>query len=140
MGGQQSDWTGLQKSISALNAGGSKVALDPVAVTNSVKTQGDAQIASQSNDNSTFKGYLEFITTNSVTNTIVYMNRIIERDEQTDTDETIVRIEAGRSLKGTYYTREGTGISFTTELQSALFGVQASAGLIIASCVTLLYF
>ena len=44
------------------------------------------------------------------------MNRIIEQEEQTTSDESIIRIEAGRSIKGTYYTRDGTGISFTTEL------------------------
>ena len=116
MGGQQSDWTGLWKEISTTQSGGTKLELDPISVTNSVKTQGASQIDSQSRDNSSFKGYLEYTTTNDVTSTTVYMNRLIERSEQTTTDEDVIRIEAGRSLKGTYYTREGTGISFTTEL------------------------
>ena len=140
MGGQQSNWTGLWKNIDTAQASGSKLALDKISVTNSVKTQGASQIDSQSRDNSSFAGYLEFTTTNAVTTTTVYMNRIIEREEQTTTDESVVRIEAGRSLKGTYYTREGTGISFTTELQAALYGVECSVGLIIASCAMMLSF
>ena len=68
------------------------------------------------------------------------MNRLIERTEQTTTDEEVIRIEAGRSLKGTYYTRDGTGISFTTELQGAMPSFVASVGLLVASCATLMVF
>ena len=71
---------------------------------------------------------------------MVYMNRLIEREEQTEDDESVIRIEAGRSLKGTYYTRDGTGISFTTELQRAMLSYSASVGLLVASCATLMAF
>ena len=141
MGGQQSDWTGLYLSISALKTSGTKEALQPISVTNSVKTQGASQIDSQSRDNSSFAGYLEWTAnTASVISTMVYMNRLIEREEQTEDDESVIRIEAGRSLKGTYYTRDGTGISFTTELQGAMLSYSASVGLLVASCATLMAF
>ena len=81
MGGQQSDWHGLKKKIDALQNSGTKLALEPISVTNSVKTQGASQIESQSRDNSDFKGYLEFVTSGSDTTTTVYMNRLIERTE-----------------------------------------------------------
>jgi len=68
------------------------------------------------------------------------MNRLIETTEQTTTDESVIRIEAGRSIKGTYYTKDATSIDFTTELKSAMFGVKATVGLLIASCATLLTF
>ena len=140
MGGQQSDWTGLYLTISALKSANTKEALLPISVTNSVKTQGASQIDSQSRDNSDFKGYLSWTSTNNVMSTTVFMNRLIERTEQTTTDEEVIRIEAGRSLKGTYYTRDGTGISFTTELQGAMPSFVASVGLLVASCATLMVF
>ena len=66
--------------------------------------------------------------------------RKIERDEQTNDDNSIIRIEAGRSIKGTYYTKEGTSINFTTELQGAMSGLVSSVGLLIATSVVLLSF
>ena len=44
------------------------------------------------------------------------MNRLIKTTEQTREDQTVIRIEAGRSIKGTYYTRDTSGITFTTQL------------------------
>ena len=81
MGGQQSDWTGLWKEIKTAQAGGTKLALDKISVTNSVKTQGASQIDSQSRDNSSFAGYLEFVTSSGTTTTVVHMNRLIEKEE-----------------------------------------------------------
>ena len=69
-----------------------------------------------------------------------YVQRLIEKDEQTDTDETVVRIEAGRSIKGTYYQKDGTGINFTVDLKSAMSGLVGATGLAIAASITLLTF
>lgn len=52
----------------------------------------------------------------TITSSTAYVQRLIEKDEQTDTDETVIRLEAGRSLKGTYYQKDGTGINFTVDL------------------------
>ena len=109
----------------------------PISCTNAIKIAGSSQIETDARDNSTFKGYMEFVdessntfaevadlatpwvgTAGSVTidASTAYVQRIIEKDEQTDADETIIRIEAARSLKGTYYQKDGTGINFTVDL------------------------
>ena len=81
-------------------------------------------------------------TAGSVTldTSVVYVQRLIEKDEQTDTDETVVRLEAGRSLKGTYYQKDGTGINFTVALKSAMSGLVGATGLAIAASIPLLAF
>ena len=76
----------------------------------------------------------------TIDNSIAYVQRLIERDEQTDADETVVRLEAGRSLKGTYYQKDGTGINFTVDLKSAMSGLVGATGLAIAASITLLTF
>ena len=90
MGGQQSDWTGLTLSIPTAAqtadanksyAGGAKVELEKISVTNSVQTQGGAKIKEESNNNSDFEGYLEFKSNVSVIQTEVYLNRLIEQTE-----------------------------------------------------------
>ena len=88
-------------------------------MTNSIKTGGNSNILTDARDNSTFDGYIEWIETTGDTTTDkceVYINRLIEKTEQTEADGSIVRIEAARSLKGAYYQKDGTAISFTVEL------------------------
>ena len=83
---------------------------------------------------------MSFTTSAGQTLTNVFLNKLIEESEQTKTDETVIRIEAGRSLRGVYYTASDAPIQFTTELQGALSGFAATIGLTIASCATLLAF
>ena len=115
-------------------------------MTNSIKTGGNSNILSDSRDNSTFDGYIHWYYGDDGTASAppskctVYINRLIEREEQTETDGSVVRIETGRSLKGAYYQKDGTAISFTVELQGAMNSLVAAAGLVLASSVMLLTF
>ena len=80
----------------------------PISCTNAIKIAGSSQIETDARDNSTFKGYMEFVdessntfaevadlatpwvgTAGSVTidASTAYVQRIIEKDEQTDADE-----------------------------------------------------
>ena len=74
------------------------------------------------------------------TKATVKIQRLIEREEQTETDGTIERIETGRSLKGTYYQKDGTGINFTVSLTGAMNSLTAAAGLALATSACLLAF
>ena len=137
MGNTQSEWTGVKLSVSVtLNENGYYDFL-PISCTNAIKIAGSSQIETDARDNSTFKGYMHFYDASdnavadsddlaspwlgnagskTIDTSIAYVQRLIEKDEQTDTDETVIRIEAGRSLKGTYYQKDGTGINFTVDL------------------------
>ena len=55
--------------------------LEKISVTNSVQTQGGAKIKEESNNNSEFEGYLEFKANAAVTQTEVYLNKLIEETE-----------------------------------------------------------
>ena len=84
---------------------------------NSIKTGGNTSIQENARDNSSFKGELEWIATAAPpTSCKVKIVRLIEETEQTNDDASIERIETGRSLKGAYYQKDGTGVSFTIEL------------------------
>jgi len=63
----------------------------------------------------------------------VYITRLIERDEQTEDDQSIIRIEKLRELKGTYYQKDGTGINFTITLESAMHSLTTFAGITLAA-------
>ena len=137
MGNTQSEWTGVKLAVSVtLNENGYYDFL-PISCTNAIKIAGSSQIETDARDNSTFKGYMHFYDASStgvetndnlnspwigtqgsktIDTSIAYVQRLIEKDEQTDTDETVIRLEAGRSLKGTYYQKDGTGINFTVDL------------------------
>ena len=134
MGNTQSEWTGVKLAVSVtINETGYYDFL-PISCTNAIKIAGSSQIETDARDNSTFQGYMYFYdgsttpvdpvpnpwvgTTGSATisTSTAYVQRLIEQDEQTDTDETVIRLEAGRSLKGTYYQKDGTGINFTVDL------------------------
>ena len=150
MGDTLSDWTGVTLNISStdpyLNAVTANTALDKISMTNSIKTGGNSNILSDSRDNSTFNGYIDWYYGESgseaapPTKCTVYINRLIEKTEQTLDDGTVVRIESGRSLKGAYYQKDGTAISFTVELQGALNSLVTAAGLAIASTALLISF
>ena len=96
MGNTLSDWTGVTKAISSSDtyhntATSVKTELDQISMTNSIKTGGDSTIETNARDNSTFKGWLEFYygsdgATTPPTKCTVYIQRKIERDEQTTSD------------------------------------------------------
>ena len=151
MGDTLSDWTGVTLNVSSTDTYSTdnavqKVQLDKISMTNSIKTGGNSNILSDSRDNSTFDGYIHWYygddgtTAAPPTKCTVYIQRLIEREEQTETDGSVVRIETGRSLKGAYYQKDGTAISFTVELQGAMNSLVAAAGLVLASSVMLLTF
>ena len=149
MGDTLSDWTGVTLNVASSdtyhNAVQSGTQLKKISMTNSIKTGGNSNILSDSRDNSTFDGYIDWYygddgATTPPTKCEVYINRLIEKSEQTLDDGTIVRIESGRSLKGAYYQKDGTAISFTVELQAALNSLVAAAGLAIASTALLISF
>lgn len=159
MGNTQSEWTGVKLAITnTLNENGYYDFL-PISCTNAIKIAGSSQIETDARDNSTFKGYMHFYDADNsaisdsladpwtgaagsvtIDNALAYVQRLIEQDEQTDTDETVIRLEAGRSLKGTYYQKDGTGINFTVDLQSAISSLVGATGLAIAATVSLLTF
>ena len=151
MGDTLSDWTGVTLNIASTDTYVSDTTtantqLDKISMTNSIKTGGNSNILSDSRDNSTFEGYIDWYYGESGSETApptkctVYINRLIEKTEQTLDDGTVVRIESGRSLKGAYYQKDGTAISFTVELQGALNSLVAAAGLAIASTALLISF
>lgn len=70
----------------------------------------------------------------------VYINRKIEREEQTLDDGSITRIERGRKLKCAYYTKAGIAINFSIELEAAVSGIVSAVGLTLASTAALLAF
>ena len=73
------------------------------------------------------------------TGALVYIERSVPNSEQTADDGSYTRLEAGRALKGVYYTAEGEAINFEVTLESA-YSLVAYAGLSLASCVGLLSF
>ena len=156
MGDTLSDWTGVTLNIASTDTYATLAdftdlsvtytALNKISMTNSIKTGGNSNILSDSRDNSTFNGYIHWYygeagsEASPPTKCTVYINRLIEKTEQTLDDGTVVRIESGRSLKGAYYQKDGTAISFTVELQGALNSLVTAAGLAIASTALLISF
>ena len=148
MGNTLSDWTGVTKAFTSSDTYHSstsvaEVTLDGISMTNSIKTGGDSTIETNARDNSTFLGILTFDYSSGSappSKCIVKIQRLIERTEQTEDDGSIERIETGRSLKGTYYQKDGTGISFTVELTGAMNSLAAAAGVALASTALLLAF
>ena len=147
MGNTLSDWTGVTKAFTSSDTyhsstSVSEVTLDGISMTNSIKTGGDSTIETNARDNSTFLGKLTFDYDGGTppSKCIVEIQRLIERTEQTEDDGSIERIETGRSLKGTYYQKDGTGISFTVELTGAMNSLAAAAGVALASTALLLAF
>ena len=70
----------------------------------------------------------------------VYIMREVERNDQTEDDGSYIRIEAGKSLKGTYYKADGTEMNFVTVLKGAMSGIIGAAGVTLASATALLAF
>ena len=104
MGDTLSDWEGVKLSISTSVSVGDYYWLEPISVTNSIKPSGSAAIIADSRDNSDFEGYFDFTPNGSSPSASrVYIRRVTEPDEQTDDDGSVVRIERGRALKGSYY-------------------------------------
>ena len=138
MGNTQSEWTGVKLAVSVTITETGYYDFSPISCTNAIKIAGSSQIETDARDNSTFQGYMYFydgattpVTADllaspwvgtagtagaTISTSTAFVQRIIEKDEQTDTDETVIRLEAGRSLKGTYYQKDGTGINFTVDL------------------------
>ena len=94
----------------------------------------------QSFIDSTFYGKIEFSQTEDApTGALVYIERAVPNTEQTEDDGSYTRFEAGRALKGVYYTAEGAAVNFEVTLESA-YSLAAFAGLTLARCVGLLSF
>ena len=71
----------------------------------------------------------------------VYILRETPEDEETLDDGSVVRIDTGRVLLGTYYDRSLDAINFTIEVASgAISGLFTAAGLALASFTTLMAF
>ena len=143
MGNTLSDWTGVTiKTTTSSNYMAQEYDLYQISMTNSIKTGGNTSINDSARDNSTFKGKITFLNgdSGSIERCNVVIVRLIERDEQTEDDGSIQRIENGRSLKGTYYQKDGTGINFTVELQGAINSLVGCIGLTLASSALLLAF
>ena len=149
MGNTLSDWTGITLAIDSASTYNSvvtsAVTLSQISMTNSIKTGGNSSINDSARDNSTFQGTMTFYygsdgATTPPTKATVAIQRLIEKEEQTETDGTIERIETGRSLKGTYYQKDGTGINFTVSLTGAMNSLTAAAGLALATSACLLAF
>ena len=146
IGNTSSMWEGVTYVNSADITSAGSVELYRSSTTNTLKdtdtaatmaTNDIALASSLSNDQ--FKGYLSF-TGNPVDATTVYIQRHIQNAEQTLDDGTIVRMEAGRVLKGTYYQNDGTAILFSTTLLGAMQSFVSVAGITIASSVAMLAF
>ena len=106
-------------------------------MTNDVKTQGSAQILTDGRNNSDFEGVFSFINTGSLVK--ISLLRETLKEEQTDDDGSVVRIEAGRSLSGTYYTNSGSAVNFEVTLEGAV-SLVGFAGIALASSITMLAF
>lgn len=141
MGGTLSDWSGVSFTHDSSITVASTSKLNQISCQNSIKTAGSAQIISESRDNSTFFGYIQWVASASLVDSAsVFIVRKIEEEEQTTDDQEIVRIETLRELKGTYYQKDGTGINFTVELLGAMSSQIAALGITIASTAVLLAF
>ena len=149
MGNTLSDWTGVTYAFTTstqptFDAAGATQVLNGISMTNSIKTGGDSTIETNARDNSTFLGQIDFSDSTSAGSAfdmcVVKIQRVIEKTEQTEDDGSIERIETGRSLKGTYYQKDGTGISFTVELTGAMNSFAAAAGVALATTAMLLTF
>jgi len=70
---------------------------------------------------------------------MVTVERAVPNSEQTESDGSYARFEAGRSLNGAYYTKDGLAKNFTVTLQSA-YSLVAIAGFTLASTIGLLAF
>ena len=98
MGNTLSDWTGITLAIDSASTYNSvvtsAVTLSQISMTNSIKTGGNSSINDSARDNSTFQGTMTFyygsdgITTPPTTATVA-IQRLIEKEEQTETDGTI---------------------------------------------------
>lgn len=152
MGDDTSDWHGVkypftQAVSSSLTSGISSsseqksVTLQSISYTNTVKTTAACNtILSQSYFDSDFYGEIRFAQTSSeLIGAMVYIERSVPNKEQTKDDGSYTRIEAGRILKGVYYTMDGAAKNFNVTLQGA-GSLVASAGLALASSITLLNF
>ena len=118
MGDTQSEWTGVQYNIDSDLSTTAGYELSPLSVTNDVKTRGRDQILTDGRNNSDFSGYFNF---DSNDNSIeIQVIRETLKDEQTTDDNSIIRIERGRSLSGTHFTASGTAVNFEVTLASAV--------------------
>ena len=112
-----------------------------ISYTDTVKTSYACNtILDQSFIDSTFYGEIEFSQTEAgPTGALVYIERAVPNSEQTEDDGSYTRFEAGRALKGVYYTAEGAAVNFEVTLESAC-SLATFAGLTLASCIGLLSF
>jgi hypothetical protein len=113
MGSTSSDWSGVRWYDDGLAVYTNKIfTLAPSSCDNSKLSS----IATNEGDNSTFYGEIDF-NSNEVT-----ILRLIEEDEQTNEDESVIRFEAGRQeLKAMYWDKDGGQNPFNIELQGASY-------------------
>ena len=152
MGDSTSDWQGVGHTFSksesdtivSAAAGNNSISsqiFSKIAYTNSVKTSYACNtILNQKYVDGDFEGQMEFTRSSTEpTGAMIYIEKAVPNDEQTETDGSYTRFETGRALKGVYYSAQGAAVNFTVTLESA-YSLAAYAGITIASCITLLNF
>ena len=129
MGNGSSDWSGVRWPVEGSGAG-LIYALQPSSSDNS----GYSSISTKEKDNSTFVGEID------TQNDLVTITRLIERDEQTNADESIVRIENARVLKAKYWQPDAQIVDFEITLQGAYSGLVSLTAFALTATVGLLSF
>lgn len=137
MGDTQSEWTGVQLALTADLSTDTTTAMNPLSVTHDVKTQGASLIETDGRNNSDFEGIFDFTASNNRVE--IELIRETLKTEQTNDDGSVVRIEAGRSLSGTYFDQDGSPTSFEITLENAV-SLAGVAGAMLASSICLLSF
>lgn len=111
MGNGSSDWTGVRWYNDGASGSGYTGTYE--LQKSSIENSKISNLTGNEGDNSTFEG------TYDCDNNIVQILRLIERDEQTNDDETIIRIERGRVLDAIYWDQAGSRIEFEITLEGA---------------------
>ena len=129
MGNGSSNWTGVRWANDQTASSPGIYALNQSSLQNDKLSS----VNESEKDNSTFYGEID------CGNNEITILRLIERDEQTNTDESIIRIEKGRVLSGKYWDLTSSMVDFEITLQGAVSGLVMAASALTAS-VTLLSF
>lgn len=123
MGNVSSDWTGVRWFNDGFGPYTDIYDLQPSSLTNDNIS---APTGNESN-NSSFYGQYD-----AANNEVTIVREILRTEQDTD-DESILRIENGRTLEGNYWDNTATKKSFEIEIQGATSVVLATATLIGAS-------
>lgn len=125
MGDGSSDWEGVRWYNDGSEAAGftGVFSLQPSSLSNS----NTSNPSGNERDNSTFEGYYD------CDNNQVTIIRETERDEQTNTDETIIRIEAARVLDAIYWDSGNNRQTFEITIEGGYKSVVALSAAAIAT-------